>query len=89
MTDEVEQILRKIVSEELQKYFSKNQPITSDLLTVAEAAQYLNIGQSTLRKWIDDNKITFIQLPNKGLRIKKQWLDGWIERKTVKAINRY
>ena len=39
------------------------------LLTVAQAASLLNVSDRTIRRWIEAEKIPFIQLPGDGYRI--------------------
>jgi excisionase family DNA binding protein len=87
MNTQEEIFLRYIISDEIAKYFAKNSSIKSDLLTVSEAANYINISPRTIRRWIDENKIAFINLPGRNLRIKKQWLDGLLDKRTAKAKN--
>lgn len=47
-------------------------PITAarpQLLTVAQAATLLNVSDRTIRRWINDEKIPFLELPSGGYRI--------------------
>lgn len=39
------------------------------LLTVAQAAALLNVSDKTIRRWIDGEKIPFVELPSGGYRI--------------------
>lgn len=39
------------------------------LLTVAQAAALLNVSDKTIRRWIDAEKIPFVELPSGGYRI--------------------
>lgn len=47
-------------------------PITAappQLLTVAQAASLLNVSDRTIRRWIEDEKIPYLELPSGGYRI--------------------
>jgi excisionase family DNA binding protein len=56
----------------------------SNLLTIPQVAQKLQVAEVTVRSWITKGEITFIKV-GKGVRIKEEWLAGWLERRTVKA----
>jgi excisionase family DNA binding protein len=53
------------------------------LLTIKDVAQRLQVAEVTVRKWQEQGKITFIKLPQ-GIRIREEWLEGWLDKKTVK-----
>lgn len=57
----------------------------STLLTIAEVAERLKISTSTMYKWVEKKKITFIKLPGGDIRFDEDTLQGWLDRKTVKA----
>lgn len=47
-------------------------PLTAappQLLTVAQAASLLNVSDRTLRRWIEDEKIPYLELPSGSYRI--------------------
>lgn len=47
-------------------------PITAappQLLTVAQAANLLNVSDRTIRRWIEAEKIPYLELPSGGYRI--------------------
>lgn len=48
----------------------------SELLTVAEAARLLNVSDRTIRRWIEAEKIPFLELPSGGYRIPQGALLG-------------
>jgi excisionase family DNA binding protein len=56
----------------------------SKLLTIKDVAERLQVAEVTVRKWQEQGKITFIKLPQ-GIRIREEWLEGWLNNKTVKA----
>jgi excisionase family DNA binding protein len=59
-------------------------PSMSNLLTIKEVALRLKVKENTIRVWQMKGKITFIKLPQ-GVRIKEEWLEGWLNKRTVKA----
>ena len=46
----------------------------AELLTAAEAADYLRISEWTLRHWVSDKKVRFIKI-GRAVRFKKTHLD--------------
>jgi excisionase family DNA binding protein len=56
----------------------------SPYLTIAQVAELLQVSEVTVRKWQEKGKITYIKLPQ-GIRIKKEWLEGWLNNRTVKS----
>jgi excisionase family DNA binding protein len=47
-------------------------PVTAappQLLTVAQAASLLNVSDRTVRRWIEAEKIPYLELPSGGYRI--------------------
>ena len=55
----------------------------SNYLTIKEAAAYLNTTVRSIRSWIELKKIEYVKLP-KEVRFRKEYLDKWIERRTVR-----
>lgn len=51
------------------------------LLTVYEAAEYLDIHPMTLYRWVRKGKIPAAKL-GKNWRFRKEKLDAWIDRHT-------
>ena len=58
------------------------------LMTAAEAAEYLGIRLSTLRHWICDGKIDFVKYGNGLVRLKRSALDRFVASCTIKAKTR-
>jgi len=58
------------------------------LMTAAEAAEYLGIRLSTLRHWICDGKIEFVKYGNGLVRLKRSALDRFVASCTIKAKTR-
>jgi excisionase family DNA binding protein len=55
------------------------------LLTIDQVAAKVNMKPRTIRSWIEKKKITFIKLPGGDIRIKEEWLEGWLNKRTVKS----
>lgn len=53
-------------------------------LTIEEAAVYLNTTVRAIRNWVAFKKIEHIKYP-KEIRFRKEYLDQWVEKNTVKA----
>lgn len=53
--------------------------VASGLLTIDQAAAYLQISRSTLERWRDARLVPYIQLPNGRTRFSQKGLDAWIE----------
>jgi excisionase family DNA binding protein len=49
-----------------------------ELLTTAEAAEYLRISEWTLRHWVSDKKIRFIKV-GRAVRFKRTHLDRFLQ----------
>jgi len=52
-------------------------PELAELLTAAEAADYLRISEWTLRHWVSDKKIRFIKI-GRAVPFKKTHLDRFL-----------
>jgi excisionase family DNA binding protein len=50
----------------------------AELLTAAEAADYLHISEWTVRYWVSDKKIRFIKI-GRDVRFKKTHLDRFLQ----------
>ena len=63
-------------------------PELAELLTAAEAADYLRISEWKLRHWVSDKKVRFIKI-GRAVRFKKTHLDRFlsdnVQEKEVKA----
>ncbi len=49
------------------------------LMTVREAADYLNCHQMTIRKMISRREIPHIKKSGIGIRLRKEDLEAWLE----------
>lgn len=57
------------------------------LLTVYEAAEYLDIHPMTLYRWVRKGKMPAAKL-GKNWRFRKEKLDAWIDKNTILKGNR-
>lgn len=44
------------------------------LLTVSQAAALLNVSDGTVRRWIEDARIPYLELPGRGYRVPQSAL---------------
>jgi excisionase family DNA binding protein len=51
-----------------------------DWLTLGQAAKYLGVAQSTIRKWSDQGRVPAFYTPGGHRRYKRADLDGFLER---------
>lgn len=58
--------------------------MSGKLLTIKDVAEKLQVAEVTVRKWQEQGKIAFIKLPQ-GVRIREEWLENWLEKRTIKA----
>lgn len=61
-----------------QAVAADNQVAISQLLTAAEAAEYLRISEWTLRHWVSEKKIQFIKI-GRAVRFKKTHLERFLQ----------
>lgn len=55
----------------------------SELLTITEAAEYLNQSHWTVRKWIRQNRFPYIQINSRVIRIRRDALDEFLKDSTI------
>jgi excisionase family DNA binding protein len=51
-----------------------------DWLTLGQAARYLGVAQSTIRKWSDDGRVPAFYTPGGHRRYRRRDLDAFLER---------
>ncbi len=56
-----------------------NSASPDQLMTVAEAAALLRVGQRTIYRWADEEKIPVVRLAGTTLRIRHSSLVSWME----------
>src|SRR3954447_14668024 len=52
----------------------------SDWLTLGQAARYLGVAQSTIRKWSDSGRVRAFKTPGRHRRYRRADLDAFLER---------
>lgn len=57
---------------------------TPQYLTIEQAAEYLNVTVRAIRNWIEDKRIEYVKM-GKYVRFRKEYLDQWAEKQTIKA----
>ena len=55
------------------------------LLTIEESAEYVSASHWTIRKWIRQKRIPFVQINSRVKRIKKDDLDKFINSNLIPA----
>ena len=76
----MEKLLKEILSE-LQQIRQQTEPV-KEVLSVAQAAQYLSVSEYTLREWVRMKKVPHSK-PNGQIRFKKSKLDRWLDRNEI------
>ena len=54
-------------------------PVPSDLLTVSQAAKYLQLSEKTIRRLIGDNRLPASKISSRTWRIKTSDIDEYIK----------
>lgn len=57
---------------------------TPQYLTIEQAAEYLNVTVKCIRSWIEYKKIEYVKM-GKYVRFRKEYLESWVEKNTIKA----
>jgi len=52
----------------------------TDWLTLGQAARYLGVAQSTIRKWSDSGRVRAFKTPGRHRRYRRDDLDAFLER---------
>jgi excisionase family DNA binding protein len=63
----------------------RNRPDMDSLLSVNEAAVYLNLAPGTLRNWLSAGRLAFVKV-GRLTRLKRVDLDAYIAANTVDAV---
>lgn len=53
-------------------------------LTIEQTAEHLNVTVRAIRNWIQFNRIEYVKM-GRYIRFRKEYLDKWVEKHTVKA----
>jgi excisionase family DNA binding protein len=57
----------------------------TDWLTLGQAARYLGVAQSTIRKWSDSGRVRAFKTPGRHRRYRRADLDAFLERSAPDA----
>jgi excisionase family DNA binding protein len=52
----------------------------TDWLTLGQAARYLGVAQSTIRKWSDSGRVRAFKTPGRHRRYRRDDLDAFLQR---------
>ena len=86
-TEEMQHFISKAIADSIDKLLPlidiKSNPSDKEIFNLTEAAKYLNMSPHTLRKKIDENKITYIQ-DQRVIQFRKIHLDNYLDNHTIK-----
>ncbi len=58
--------------------------MSSNLLTMDQASEYLGVSKLTLYGWVSSRKLSYVKV-GRLVKFKHEHLEKWIEQHTVKA----
>lgn len=61
--------------------------MTDELLTVSQAAEYLQLSEKTVRRLLSSNQLIASRVGNRAWRIKKADIDSYLHSRTNSALN--
>lgn len=86
-TEEMQSFITNAIAVGIDKFLptliAQNNKIVKEIFNLTEAANYLNMSPHTLRKKIDEHKITYIQ-DERVLQFRKKHLDEYLDSYTIK-----
>jgi len=86
-TEEMQNFITEAVALGMERfilvYEARMKIEVKEVFNLTEAANYLNMSPHTLRKKVDDKKITYIQ-DERVLQFRKQHLDDYLDKYTYK-----
>jgi len=56
------------------------------MMTVEEAADYLQVNPKTLYRWLREGEVPGIKLGGNVWRVKKATLDEWVSRRSLQNV---
>lgn len=87
-TEQMQEFITKAIANGIDKFMpimsEKANKESKEVFNLTEAASYLNMSPHTLRKKVDENKVTYIQ-DERVLQFRKKHLDEYLDRFTVNA----
>jgi excisionase family DNA binding protein len=64
-----------------------------DILTKSELAEFLNVSERTIERWVEERTVPFVLLPQRGsrsnIRFLKSTILQWLKRNEQKASSKY
>jgi len=68
-------------------------PNPDEVFTKSELAEFLDVSERTIERWIQERTIPFIVLPQRGsrsnIRFLKSTIVSWLKKNEHKASNRF
>ena len=68
-------------------------PKPDEVLTKSELAEFLDVSERTIERWVQERTIPFIVLPQRGsrsnIRFLKSTIVSWLKKNERKASNRF
>ncbi len=57
--------------------------VPPEWLTVEQVAEWLQVSTKTIRRYIEDGSLPAVNLGGRAIRIRRQDLDAWLEKRRV------
>ena len=87
-TEEMQNFITNAIANSIDKFLpaaeAKASKIEKEIFNLVEAARFLNMSHHTLRKKVDEGKITFIQ-DERVLQFRKKHLNDYLDHHTINA----
>jgi excisionase family DNA binding protein len=68
-------------------------PKADEVFTKSELAEFLDVSERTIERWVQERTIPFIVLPQRGsrsnIRFLKSTIVNWLKKNEHKATNRF
>ncbi len=85
-TEEMQNFITKAIAVGIDKFLplldAKNEKTNKEVYNLVEAAKYLNMSPHTLRKKVDEKKITYIQ-DERILQFRRKHLNDYLDKFTI------
>jgi excisionase family DNA binding protein len=83
MEESTSHLLQEILTE-LRRQNNSGAPVR-EIMSISQAAEYLDISEYTLREWARMRKIPHMKV-NGSIRFRKSKLDRWMDRQEIGVI---
>ncbi len=57
--------------------------VQPEWLTIEQVADWLQVSTNTIRRYIEDGSLPAVNLGGRAIRIRRQDLDAWLEKRRV------